>query len=158
MSTEEQMRNRETMPATVDDGRLAVVVGNLKFLAKWESSDAPNTCALFRRMLPLRAKLIHCSWSGEGVWVPLEKRESGWQTENETCQPRPGQLLLYMGNRCEPEFLIPCGTCIFNCQTGVLAGNHFATIVDGLDRLTELHRLVLWQGAQDCVIETIPTV
>jgi len=36
---------------------------------------------------------------------------------------------------------------------GPLAGNHFLTVTEGADRLRELGRLVLWEGAQDVVFE-----
>ena len=32
---------------------------------------------------------------------------------------------------------------------GQLAGNHFATIVEGNEQLAELGRTVLWEGAQE---------
>ena len=32
---------------------------------------------------------------------------------------------------------------------GQLAGNHFATVVEGVDRLAELGDIVLWKGAQE---------
>jgi hypothetical protein len=38
---------------------------------------------------------------------------------------------------------------------GQLAGNHFLTIVEGREQLTALGKLVLWQGAQDIVFETM---
>jgi hypothetical protein len=36
---------------------------------------------------------------------------------------------------------------------GQLAGNHFGTIVEGNDQLSELGRIVLWEGAQPIVFE-----
>jgi hypothetical protein len=35
---------------------------------------------------------------------------------------------------------------------GQLAGNHFATVVEGSDQLAEIGRLTLWEGAQDFTI------
>jgi hypothetical protein len=100
-------------------------------------------------------KIIHCSWSGEGVWVPLRKWEMRWHRENETSHPQPGQLLLHPGGQSEPELLIPCGVCVFNSRFGILKGNHFATILEGMDSLIQLHESLLWQGAQECVIENM---
>jgi hypothetical protein len=36
---------------------------------------------------------------------------------------------------------------------GQLAGNHFLTIVEGREQLTELGRMVLWQGALEVLFE-----
>ena len=136
-------------------GRLWIRVGQQNFFAEWETDTAPRTCELFRKLLPLKMKIIHCSWSGEGVWVPLRKWEMQWHKENETSHPKPGQMLLHPGGQSEPELLIPCGICVFNSRFGILKGNHFATISKGMDGLTRLHQSLLWEGAQDCVIEKI---
>lgn len=136
-------------------GRLSIRVGQLSFVAEWEADAAPKTCELFRKLLPLKMKIIHCSWSGEGVWVPLRKWEMQWHKENETSHPKAGQLLLHPGGQSEPELLIPCGFCIFNSRFGILKGNHFATISEGTDNLIRLHQSLLWEGAQACAIEEI---
>jgi Protein of unknown function (DUF3830) len=155
MSITEHVRSTGIAKAASNSGRFSIRTGDLNLFATWEAAAAPKTCTLFQTMLPMRMKMIHCSWSGEGVWVPLEMRDGQWQEENATSHPSPGQLLLYMGEQSEPELLIPCGICIFNSKAGVLKGNHFATISEKLDRLLDLHRLILWQGAQDCTIEKI---
>ena len=48
----------------------------------------------------------------------------------------------------ETELLFPYGHCAFASKAGALAGNHFATVVEGAESLPELGRLTLWQGAQ----------
>ena len=44
---------------------------------------------------------------------------------------------------------------MFASRMGQLAGNHFATIHGQRARLTEVGCLILWQGAQDFLIEAI---
>ncbi len=68
--------------------------------------------------------------------------------ENATSYPSPGELLLYPGGVSETELLFPYGPTCFASKAGQLAGNHFATIAEGAERLQELGDLVLWQGAQ----------
>ena len=60
----------------------------------------------------------------------------------------PGYILLYPGGVSETEILFPYGACSFASKAGALAGNHFATVVEGLDGLRELGRRALWEGAQ----------
>jgi len=74
-------------------------------------------------------------------------------TENATSYPAPGQCLLYPGGFSETELLLAYGAVRFASKLGQLAGNHFLTIVDNLDQLSELGRVALWEGAQDLVIE-----
>ena len=67
--------------------------------------------------------------------------------------PAAGELLLYPGGLSEVEILFPYGATRFASKMGQLAGNHFATIVEGNDQLSELGRIILWEGAQPIVFE-----
>ncbi|HEV2013526.1 MAG TPA: DUF3830 family protein [Candidatus Dormibacteraeota bacterium] len=130
---------------------LEITVGSLRFTARWEAQAAPKTCAAFRRLLPLRARLVQARWSGESAWVPLGELETGLGYENHTSYPAAGQLLLYPGGISETEVLFPYGSTRFASKAGQLAGNHFATIEAGRELLTELGRQVLYDGAQEIV-------
>ena len=123
----------------------------MQFTARWEAEAAPKTCAAFRRLLPLRARLVQARWSGESAWVPLGELQTGLVYENHTSYPAAGQLLLYPGGISETEVLFPYGSTSFASKAGQLAGNHFATIVEGGEQLTELGRRVLYDGAQEIV-------
>ena len=130
--------------------RVAISVGEqFRFVAKMEDSAAPATVAAFRRLLPYTQRLVHCRWSGEGCWIPLGAFQIGVGPENATSTPAPGELLWYPGGISETELLFPYGHTCFASKAGQLAGNHFATIVQGAERLQELGELVLWHGAQN---------
>ena len=75
--------------------------------------------------------------------------------ENHTSHPAAGQLLLYPGGISETEILFPYGATLFASRMGQLAGNHFATIYEGNERLKELGDLVLWKGAQEITFTEI---
>jgi len=131
---------------------LQITAGELQFNARLEESKAPRTVAALRQLLPLGGKLVQARWSGEAAWVPL-----GWELdlglghENATAYPAPGELLLYPGGLSEVEILFPYGATSFASKMGQLAGNHFATIEDGRERLADLGEAILWRGAQDVV-------
>ena len=130
---------------------LEIAVGSIRLTARWEEQAAPRTCAAFRRLLPLRARLVQARWSGESAWVPLGELQTGLGYENHTSYPSAGQLLLYPGGISETEVLFPYGSTRFASKAGQLAGNHFATIEIGRELLTELGRRVLYDGAQEIV-------
>jgi len=117
-----------------------------------------------QELLPLRSKLIHCRWSGEGCWIPTGDDKLAVGYENHTSHPAPGEIIVYTGDLSEGEILIAYGGVSFSSKLGPLAGNHFATIVaaggeadhDAVrEELREMGRRVLWQGAQDIVIEEL---
>ena len=132
---------------------LIINAGPFKFSARLETGKAPLTCAAFLKLLPLKAHLLHVRWSGESTWVPLGDRSLGVPPENATVYPLPGEILLYPGGVSETEVLIPYGRTQFASKAGLLAGNHFMTIVSGAENLAELGRLALWKGAQPFLID-----
>jgi len=134
---------------------LKIRVGALTFVARLEETAAPKTVAVIRKMLPLKSKIVHCRWSGESTWIPMGERKLGLEFENHTSHPAPGMLLLYPGGISETELLFPYGSTMFASKVGQLAGNHFATVIEGRDRLPEIGRLTLWEGAQEITIEEV---
>lgn len=134
---------------------LLIRVGELRFAARLEEASAPRTVDAFRRLLPLESKIIQARWSGEAAWVPFGDLELGLGIEHATCYPAAGELLLYPGGYSETEILFPYGRTHFASTMGSLAGNHFATVVEGTADLAELGRRVLWEGAQDIGFEEI---
>lgn len=130
-----------------------VVAGPFTFEARFETRAAPKTCAVLRKLLPYENKVIHVRWSGEGVWIPLGEHDFGLGYENHTSYPAPGQMILYPGGISETEILLAYGSVHFASKVGQLAGNHFLTITSDLDKLYELGRMVLYEGAKNVRIE-----
>jgi len=128
---------------------LRITVGGLELAARLEEERAPRTVAVVRGLLPLEGTLIQARWSGEAAWVPLGwELELGLEPENATSYPGPGELLLFPGGVSEVEILLPYGATCFASKMGQLAGNHFATVDEGRDRLAELGDTILLKGAQ----------
>jgi hypothetical protein len=127
---------------------LGIEAAGFTFSAQLEDGAAPQTVEAFRRLLPLESRIVHARWSGEACWIPFGDLDLPIGAENATCYPAPGELLLYPGGVSESEFLFPYGPTSFASKAGALAGNHFATVVEGRERLAEVGRLALWEGAQ----------
>ncbi len=132
---------------------LKITAGPFTFVGRLETKVAPMTCAAFVRSLPFRSRLVHVRWSGEAVWIPLGNHNFGVGYENHTSYPAPGQIILYPGGISETEILLAYGSVLFASTMGQLAGNHFLTIISGVENLAELGRTVLWKGAQDIIFE-----
>lgn len=128
---------------------LRITAGPFEFRARLQLEHARKTCARFIELLPFENQTIHVRWSGEAVWVPLGDFDTNLDFENHTCHPSRGDILLYPGGISETEILFVYGGCSFASKMGPIAGNHFLTIVEGRENLSELGHLVLWEGAQD---------
>jgi hypothetical protein len=134
---------------------IEIKVGGMRFVARLETERAPKSCAKFRSMLPLNTKIIQARWSGESAWIPFGELDLDIGYENHTSHPAPGHLLLYPGGISETEILFPYGATLFASKMGQLAGNHFATVYEGNELLSELGHLVLWKGAQEITFTEI---
>ncbi len=128
---------------------LEIIAGDQRFTARFEDALAPKTCARVRAMLPYRERIIHVRWSGEACWIPMGDLDLGLPYENATSYPAPGQIILHPGGVSETEILVGYGAVRFASKVGQLAGNHFLTIADGVDRLHALGRHILYHGARD---------
>lgn len=134
---------------------LKISIAGMHFDARFETSRAPETCTAFRASLPFESKIVHVRWSGEAVWIPLGDRDFGVGYENHTSYPALGQIPLYPGGISETEILLAYGGVHFASKMGQLAGNHFITLTSGLEKLPEIGRLALWQGAQGIRFEAV---
>jgi len=130
---------------------IRITAGPYGFTARFEEANAPQTCASFRALLPYRQRIIHVRWSGEACWIPLGDLDTGLPYENATSYPAPGQILMHAGGVSETEILLSYGACCFASKAGQLAGNHFLTIIEGMENLATLGKKILWEGAQDIV-------
>lgn len=122
-------------------------------MARLETGLAPMTCAAFLNLLPYRQKIIQARWSGESAWIPLGDFKLNVGIENSKAKPAPGEILFYPGGISETEILFPYGLTTFACKFGPLSGNHFLTIIDGLELLPQLGEVVLREGAQHILFE-----
>ncbi|QGZ33727.1 DUF3830 family protein [Stappia indica] len=133
--------------------KIKITAGPFTFDAVLETEKAPETCKAFLARMPFAGQIVHVRWSGEGVWIPLGDFSFGVGYENHTSHPAPGHILLYPGGISETEILLAYGGVDFSSKMGQLAGNHFVTLTSNLDKLPELGRKVLWEGAQDIRFE-----
>ncbi len=122
--------------------KIKITAGPYTFVAKLETEAAPKTCAAFEKALPFISEIIHVR-----VWMPLGDLNFGVDYENATSYPAPGQIILYPGGVSETEILLSYGPVCFASKAGQLAGNHFLTIIEGLENVHPLGRLVLLKGA-----------
>ena len=133
---------------------LAITAGSFRFTARLEEDAAPKTIAALRDPAaapqPARSGALERRVRLGAMGFELEL-ELG--PENANSYPAPGEILLYPGGLSEVEILFPYGATCFASKMGQLAGNHFATIVEGAEQLPELGRVVLWEGAQPIVFE-----
>jgi hypothetical protein len=135
------------------NSRVLLTVGPYEFAGTLELKTAPVSTAWLVRQFPLAGTLQHASWSGEAAWLPLSGAPQ-LVTENPTTRPRPGQILLYTGNKSQAEILIPYGDCVFACKAGALVGSSVITLDDSLGDLRALGSLLIAKGMQPLTLNS----
>jgi hypothetical protein len=131
---------------------IRIMIDDYFFLAKLHEEEAPETCLGLLNVLPIKGKVIQARWSGEAVWLQMDPYGVEVPYENQTSHPGIGQLLYYSGGISEKEILIPYGSACFASKVGMLPGNHFATVIEGVEFLVKMGEQVLWNGAQNIKI------
>jgi hypothetical protein len=134
---------------------ISLTIGGLSFKARLLEVEAQKTCGAFLSRMPIDGKVIHAAWSGESVWFPMDSIGINVSPENQTSHPSRGDLLYYSGGISGKELLITYGSAFFSSKVGQLQGNHFASIETELDKLKEMGKKTLWEGAQPIRIENI---
>ena len=89
-----------------------IKAGPYAFTAQLLVDQAPKTCEAFRKLLPLRNKIIQTRWSGESAWIPLGDARQLTELENHTCYPSRGDILWYPGGISESEILVAYGALV----------------------------------------------
>jgi hypothetical protein len=155
------LEEEKKLSKALDSGKPAanelirIVIGDLEFTARLERGLAPKTCEAFCAALPFSGKLVQARWSGEAAWIPLGKLDLGVGLENARGTPRAGEILFHPADHSECEILVPYGKTVFRCKDGDLKGNHFLTIVEGIEKLTDVGELVLRRGSQEVTFAKI---
>lgn len=136
---------------------IRVTIGSQSFAARLEEAAAPETCAAFRSLLPLRGNVLQARWSGQAIWVPLSGLQVAVGPENLKHRPAPGEVLFYPEGESDTEILIPYGVTAFAARSGPLSGNHFLTLDVDATELQTLGRRIWFEGTQEILFEHVPS-
>lgn len=64
-------------------------------------------------------------------------------------------MVLYPGGVSETEMMLAYGCCHFGSKADELAGNHFLTITEGKEKLMDIGREILYNGAETVEISIL---
>jgi hypothetical protein len=127
--------------------RLNVEIGGTSFSAVAQTEKAPRTLDILTKLLPIEAEITHSRFSGESIWFNI-KDAPQLDYENHTSYLSRGDMVYYPGSIHGNGILIAYGGAVFNSKVGLLAGNHFASITEDLDRLAEMGMKLIREGAK----------
>jgi hypothetical protein len=140
----------------------------VKALAMFYEEEAPITCNVIWKTLPIKGYAIHDIWSGQIVFTFLDPMK----VIPPECVPRsgailPGELFYWYapknylhgkpyGRNGYSEIGIAYGRdCQPMCTRGVKNVNVFARITEGLDSLAEVCNRMIYEGQKKIIIERV---
>ena len=144
----------------VSTKRIRIKLGSAIALAELLEDEAPRTCALIWKQLPMTGKTGHSMESGREVFVEVRKNLRP-EPENRTIYQIPGDVVFYL----KPILLPLIGrerpviSFIYDRDSqirgpkGPIPVNLFARIVEGLPRLSQESVRMRQQGFKPAVIE-----
>jgi hypothetical protein len=124
-----------------------IQIGDAKFSAALMTDKAPKTCEALTKILPIETEILHTRYSDEAMWVGLDNAPK-IDFENHTSYASKGDLLFYAGTLHRSGILLAYGASVFSTKVGVLPGNHFASVMEGVDKLPETGMKLLREGAK----------
>jgi len=135
-------------------------------IAELNEEDAPVTCQVIRRALPIEGDALHDIWSGQIVFTFLEPvKVMPFEGVPRSGAVLPGEVFYWYS----PENYLhgkPYGRSRYS-EIGIAYGrdsmpmstrgpkrvNVFATITDGLDALAEVCNRMIYEGKKKILIE-----
>ena len=75
--------------------------------------------------------------------------------EDPTSYPAPGRAAALPGRRQRGRDPLPLRRHLLREQGRAARGNHFATVVEGVEHLQAIGEIVLWEGAQQILFEEV---
>ena len=123
--------------------------GDFRFAARLEEEAAPATVAAFRRLLPLdEPGDPRAAGAARRAGSRSATSTSASAPRTRRATPRPASCCSTRAASARPRSCSRTARPAFASKAGALAGNHFATVTEGVEHLAELGRKALWEGAQ----------
>ncbi|HEX6709845.1 MAG TPA: DUF3830 family protein [Rubrobacter sp.] len=91
--------------------------------------------------------------AGAGSPAEYPWATSGWAPRTPRATLRQERYCSTPDGYSETEIPFPYGATRFASKLGQLAGNHFLTVTEGLEKLWSLGEMTLWEGARDIVFD-----
>jgi hypothetical protein len=148
--------------------RIEISLGNVKAIAELLEEEAPQTCEMIWKMLPINGPAMHSAESGREVFVQLPSGTMV-EPENQTIYEIPSDVFVYykpvifmepkwpVHERVRPVlgWVYEKDTQIQSYPGGPLAVNLFARIVQGIEKLGDEAPRMRREGFGNMMIKSV---
>lgn len=139
---------------------------SVEALARLNEEDAPVTCEIIQKCLPMKGAAIHDIWSGQIVLLFIDPMKViPFEAVSRSGAIHPGEIFYWYspknylhgkpyGRNGGSEIGIAYGRdCQPMCTRGPKRVNVFATIIEGLDDLADICNRMIYEGKKKLVID-----